>query len=88
MLIGYYLCGSIYAVSVLLVVSFVIVQIVYFYKIYQAMELNPRTYILKIAVLLLSMMGMAFIIRNVTIYLLKTIDIPLFKMMLDCFVFL
>lgn len=87
-LIGYYLCGSIYAVSVLLVVSFVIVQIVYFYKIYQAMELNPRTYILKIAVLLLSMMGMAFIIRNVTIYLLKTIDIPLFKMMLDCFVFL
>lgn len=86
--VGYYLFESIYAVSVLLVVGFSIVQIVYFYKIYQAMELNPRTFVFRIVVLLLSMIGIAYLIRNISIYLLQTIDVPLFKLLLDCFVFL
>ena len=83
---GGYFFGNIYAVSILLVVSFIFVQIIFLCKIYDAMGLDPRKMLLKIAVTLSIMIAMAFTIRWMSIYLLKTIDIPFFKHILDCFV--
>ena len=70
---GYYYCESIYAASALMVVSFIIVQVIYFCFMYKVMGLRPMIYIRNTALLVSSMFFVSTGMRVATLFLLERI---------------
>ena len=83
---GYYVFESIYATSVLLAGTFILVQIVYFYKMYRVMQLNSWKYVRNMILVMLGMFLVSTILRYGVIAILRSFPIGLFEYLLNLFV--
>ncbi len=61
---SYYLTGNIYVCTLALVGGFLVVQILYYGKIYAVLQLRPGHYYRKIAVLLLAVLAGSYLLRS------------------------
>lgn len=85
-LCGYYVFDSIYATSVFLAGTFILVQIVYFYKMYGVMQLNSWKYVRNMILVMLGMFLVSTVLRYGVIAILHSFPIGLFKYLLKLFV--
>ena len=85
-LCGFYLFNDIYITSILLVITFIVVQIIYFYKMYNVMELNSLRYVRNALLIIIVMFLVSSILRRMTIYILGQLPGSFFEMILSCFV--
>ena len=84
-LCGYFLFGSIYATTVLLVVSFIVIQIGYFYFIYKCMSLDSIRYVRNAVLMIIAMLLLSTIFRNVVLYIFEHLSGTFFEKLLLCF---
>lgn len=85
-LVGYYAFDNIYMVSFLLTVTFVVVQIGYFCKMYQFMNIPIRRYLKDTAVMLLVMLAGSFVLRYGLLTLIDSLDFKFLDLLLNYFV--
>lgn len=85
-LCGYYLFDNIYATTVLLVISFIAIQIGYFYFMYKYMALNAVRYVRNAILMILAMLILSMVLRNATLYILEYLPGGFFERLLSCFV--
>lgn len=83
---GYYIFDSIYATSVLLAGTFILIQIVYFYKMYRVMSLNSWKYVRNMILVMLGMFLASTVLRYGVIAILSSFPIRLFEYLLNFFV--
>ncbi|MGN1167503.1 MAG: oligosaccharide flippase family protein [Lachnospiraceae bacterium] len=85
-LCGYYVFDSIYITTVLLVISFIVIQIVYFYFMYKCMGLNSVYYVRNAFLIILTMLILSVVLRTVTLHILECLHGGFFEKLLLCFV--
>ena len=83
---GYYLTNSIIVTVYLIVITFNLMQIWYFVKIYKSLGLAATDYLKSVAMTLLVVAVGAIALRFVFIQITSAIHIPLFKYLRSCFV--
>lgn len=81
-----YLFNSIYVASVLLVVTFILIQIIYFFFMYKVMELDSFRYARNAIAMVMVMFLVSTVLRTVTLYVLKCLPGSFFEKILSCFV--
>lgn len=67
-LVGYYMFNNIYCAVLLMVVSFAVIQVGYFFRLYRVMKLNVLKYLKNIALLMIAILGGSIIIRMIFFY--------------------
>ncbi len=85
-LCGYYIFDSIYVASILLALTFIVIQVLYFCSVYRVMKLDPCRYLRNVVLMLLFMFISSSLLRNATLYLLDCFSGSLFAKILSCFV--
>ena len=85
-LVGYYVFDSIYAAVIILVASFIVVQIIYFSKMYIALNLNYKQYLLRTFTIIAILFIGSSLLRYSTIYILQLGDFEIFKHILNYFI--
>lgn len=83
--IGFYFFNNIYITSVLLAVSFIVVQMVYFYRMYQFMGLNGNSYLKNMLIIIMFLFIISMILRYITLFILQSFDNILFEYLLTLF---
>jgi len=84
--IGYYAFDSIYIASVLLVVSFIIVQLWYFCKMYKIMRLRVSEYLVNAVFMIILMLIVSTVLRNGFIFIVRGLNIEFLNHLLEFFV--
>lgn len=85
-LIGYYCFNSIYISVLLMVIGFILVQVIYFCKIYKVLGLNWLIYVRNIFGLVAAMLIGMIMLRRMVITVLLYVNIPITNKILECFV--
>lgn len=85
-LCGYYFFHSIYVASVLLVFTFILIQLVYFFSMYKIMGLDPFKYIRHAISMVIVMFLISTVLRNMTLFVLTFIPGNFSETILSCFV--
>ena len=85
-LLGFFWFDDIYIAICLMVVTFVVIQIIYFYCMYKCMGLNPRSYIRNAAFVVLLMFILSTVLRTITLYILEVAPGSVFENLLSLFV--
>lgn len=83
--IGYYIFNSIYIVSILLVITFIIVQIWYFCVMYSVMRLKISDYLRNVIGTLMIMIVGSWILRKSVLGIITLLDIDLLNQLLRYF---
>lgn len=76
---SYYLTGDIYICSMLIVATFIIVQVWYFGRMYKFMDLNPMKYYARIAVALVAIFGVSMLLRYSFVWFTDWVNWPFLK---------
>ena len=84
-LCGFYCFNSIYITSLLLVVTFIVVQIFYFVTMYRFMNLNWVKYIRDMALTIAAMFAISTAIRYLVILILQSFPNGFFNYLLSMF---
>lgn len=85
--LGYYAFHSIYAVAVLLAVTFIVIQIWYFSKMYQIMKIPVKKYIIDAIGLLVLMLLVSLMLRYVFLTVVKIANLEWLNYLLKYFIF-
>lgn len=85
-LVGYYAFDSIYIATVLLVVSFIIIQLWYFCKMYKIMQLRVRDYLINAVFMIVLMFIASMLLRKGFIFIVKELDVEFLNQLLKFFV--
>lgn len=84
-IIGFYFFNNIYVTSILLAVSFIIIQMIYFYKMYRFMDLNGNSYLKNMLIIITLLFLISMSLRYITLFILHTFDNSLFEYLLTLF---
>ena len=77
-IVSYYLTNNIYVCTFFIVISFIIVQMLYFGKMYSVMHLKPLNYYMGISVLLVSVLLCSYGLRYAFVWITNVTGLPLF----------
>lgn len=83
--IGYYLFDNIYIASTLIVITFIVVQLWYFCKIYTIMGMKVKEYLLNAVCVTVLMLVTSWVLRHGFIFITKRLDIDFFNQILKYF---
>lgn len=77
-IVSYYLTNNIYVCTFFIAISFIIVQMLYFGKMYSVMHLKPLNYYMGISVLLVSVLLCSYGLRYAFVWITNVTGLPLF----------
>lgn len=85
-IVAYYISGSIFVCTALMVITFDLVQIVYFMMMYKEMSLKPINYFKNICALIVVVGVGSIIMRYLYIAFAQLVNLPFFNYLLSCLV--
>lgn len=84
--IGYYFFDSIYVATIFMVITFILVQITYYCKMYQVMNLNVKKYLIEVILLLVIFSITSFALRYIALAIIHVLNIDVLNQLLKYFV--
>ena len=82
---GFYMFHDIFITSLLIVVTFIIVQIIYFVIMYRVMKINPLTYVRNMLLIIAAMFIISELLRFGTLFILGAFPNGFFNYLLGMF---